>query len=134
MVIFVRFEGKIIVFIICLITLSGVSFMTGAACEDFLNLSACILSLNPVFCYSPLIPFLMSSLLITCRDILSLRSLSCYWFTPSSTTRSPPDEISSLNFQFLLFSIKPSSSCLRLLPPLPAPYIFPSITCSISSP
>ena len=53
MVIFVRFEDNIIVFIICLITLSGVGFMTGVVCEDICNLSACIRSINPVFCYSP---------------------------------------------------------------------------------
>ena len=36
---------------------------------------------------------------------------------------------SSLKFQYLLFSLMPSSICIHLLLRLPVPSIFPSITC-----
>ena len=40
---------------------------------------------------------------------------------------------SSFNFQCPLVSLRPSSSCLRLLPRLPAPLILPSLFPSITS-
>ena len=56
----------------------------------------------------------------------SLHSLSWGRFIASS--KAWPSSSSS-NVQHVLVSLKSSSSCLRLLPPLPVRYIFPPITC-----
>ena len=60
----------------------------------------------------------------------SLRSLSSASFIASSSVASPPasDSALSLKFHYLLFSIKSFSSCLRRIPRLLVPSIFPSIT------
>ena len=51
-----------------------------------------------------------------------LRSLS------QSKFSSKQSSVSSFSFQYLLVCLRSSSSCLRLLPRLPIPSMFPSIT------
>lgn len=63
----------------------------------------------------------------------SLCSLSSTSFIASSSVATPPasDSAFSLKFQYLPFSIKLFSSCLRRIPRLLVPSIFSSIMCFI---
>ena len=66
----------------------------------------------------------------------SLRHSSCspsYDRSIPSFKVSSPHRASSFNFQQPLFSLRTSSSCLRLLPHLPVPSILPAIFPTISS-
>ena len=54
-------------------------------------------------------------------------------FLPQGILQSVRPSVSSLNFQYLLFSLRSSNSCLRILPLLLAPSDIPSLFTSITS-
>jgi hypothetical protein len=80
-------------------------------------------SLYFLYIFPPFIPFIHSVVCLTTGP----------WILLKRVLHRVRSSASSFNFQYLLFSLRSSSSCLRLLPRLPVIFIrpsnIPSITC-----